>query len=234
MPSPVARLWFRDADLPASAAHERALDGVTLELSPGELVLVELDERHPSVPLLDAALGLIEPTRGSVGFNTEPWHRRTTKSAAKARSLIGSVLDRAEWLANLKVDQSILLAGEHHSDASDADLRRDATYWAEHFGLEGLPKERPYAVTRAVLRRAACVRALMGKPELLLLEQPTRDGSPQFTEQLIAATTIARRWGASVLWTTTNPAVYQEVAALADGVLRVDDTRLISPTGSTR
>ena len=204
------RLSLRDVDLRATGTHDASLENVSLDVGAGELVLVHLDKRHARVPLLDAALGLRNPDRGKVAIEGRLWSTMTVREAAQARSHIGCIFDRAEWIANLEVDKNILLAQQHHTAISDAELRQSAEVLARHFGLEELPRERPHSVPEQLLRRAACVRALLGSPRLLVLERPTRDVCLDLAEPLMVAMEPLREQGTAVLWTTTSDWVMEQ------------------------
>ena len=62
----------------------------------------------------------------------------------------------------------------------------------------------------ADLRRAACVRAFLGRPELLVLERPTAGVYPAIMPALMSAVRAARSRGAAVLWTTESWDVWND------------------------
>ena len=63
---------------------------------------------------------------------------------------------------------------------------------------------------RQDLQRAACVRAFLGKPVLLILEEPTAGVYPQIMSPLMASIRTARARGAAVLWTTADSQVWND------------------------
>ena len=52
--------------------------------------------------------------------------------------------------------------------------------------------------------KAACIRAFLGQPPLIILEQPVRGVYADFMAPLLHAVESARRHGAAVLWTVTD------------------------------
>ncbi|MFT6107362.1 MAG: phospholipid/cholesterol/gamma-HCH transport system ATP-binding protein [Planctomycetota bacterium] len=222
-----SRLRFDGACFAARETHDTALLDVQLVVEPGELVLIELDRRTPRLPLLDAALGLEEPTQGEVLIEGKSWRDHSPAEAAKARSRIGCVFDRAEWVANLELDKNILLAGQHHRRGLGETLREEATAWGVRFGLESLPEARPHDLPEHVLRRAACVRAFLGAPRLIFLENPTRGIYPNLVEPLLRAVEEARAGSAGVVWTTASRPVIDQIEPVADQVFHALDSTLV-------
>jgi phospholipid/cholesterol/gamma-HCH transport system ATP-binding protein len=58
------------------------------------------------------------------------------------------------------------------------------------------------------LRKAACIRAFLGEPAFIILEQPVRGVYADFMSPLLNAVQSARTRGAAVLWTVTDPQIW--------------------------
>jgi phospholipid/cholesterol/gamma-HCH transport system ATP-binding protein len=102
------------------------------------------------------------------------------------------------------MDENILLSQQHHSRRPLASLRDEASELARRFSLPGLPLGKPSEMRAPDLRRAACVRAFLGEPQLLILERPTTGVYPEIMNALMTSVQVARARGAAVLWTTDN------------------------------
>ena len=61
----------------------------------------------------------------------------------------------------------------------------------------------------ADLQRAACIRAFMGQPRLVILEEPTRRMGEGFLPGLTKAIDSARAGGAAVLWLTQSDTIWR-------------------------
>jgi phospholipid/cholesterol/gamma-HCH transport system ATP-binding protein len=94
---------------------------------------------------------------------------------------------------------NVLLAQLHHRGEDPGVLRERAAELACSFGLPGLPLGRPDDLSAADQARAACVRAFLGRPALLLLETPTSK-APDLADALLAALAEARDDGAAAIW----------------------------------
>lgn len=203
-------LEFDRVAVPAGHLHDVALWQASLRLERSQLALVHLEETHPRIPLADAAQGLLDPVEGSVSFLGRRWADRAPADAAAARARIGRVFEEPGWIGTLDMDENIMLAQLHHTHRGEAEIRDEASALARQFSLPGLPQGRPSGMHRADLRRAACVRAFLGRPELLLLERPTAGVYPAIMPALMSAVRAARARGAAVLWTTENWDVWND------------------------
>jgi len=106
------------------------------------------------------------------------------------------------------VDQNIMLSQRHHTLRREQDIMEEALKLARVFGLPGLPRGRPGNMRRWDLRKAACIRAFLGQPAFILLEQPVRGVYADLMAPLLNAAQSARKRGAAVLWTITDPRIW--------------------------
>jgi phospholipid/cholesterol/gamma-HCH transport system ATP-binding protein len=106
--------------------------------------------------------------------------------------------------------ENILLPQLHHTRREFAELRNEAVRLAEHFGLPGLPSGLPDDVMRTDHQRAACIRAFLGQPSLILLEEPTFGVYPEILPPLINAIRKACDRGCGVIWLTLEDQVWND------------------------
>ena len=189
---------------------------VHFDLHSGELALVRLSGLHQTAAFADTFSGLLRPTKGKVHFLGRDWQDVSADTANAMRGKIGRVFSSGNWLDGLSICDNILLPQNHHTRTPKDDLLQDAAGWAEHFGLPGLPSGYPTEYTRADRREAACVRAFLGKPSLLLLEDPTYGIYPEILAPLVNAVRGARNLGAAVFWMTLADEVWQDNSVPAD------------------
>jgi phospholipid/cholesterol/gamma-HCH transport system ATP-binding protein len=219
-------LRFHDATIAADSEHESGIRNLNASLAAGGLAVVLLEKEQVRIPLADAAEGLVMPAGGTVTFLGEDWQTMTPDHAAAQRGRIGRVFECESWLSDLDVDQDITLAEQHHTHRPIKEIEEEALNLCHIFGLTGLPHGWPSSVTWQDLQKAACVRAFLGSPVLILLENPTFGTYTDIIAPLIVATHDARRRGAAVLWTTNELQIWNHPEMLATARWRM----LGSPT----
>jgi phospholipid/cholesterol/gamma-HCH transport system ATP-binding protein len=119
------------------------------------------------------------------------------------------VFDRAPMISNLDLDENILLGRMVHDRRPSAAWRKEALEWARFFGWDELPETRPAWLNHRSIRQAQWIRALLGRPALLLLARPAEpmdDGAGRWIE----AVARQRERGAAVLWITADRSVWAD------------------------
>jgi phospholipid/cholesterol/gamma-HCH transport system ATP-binding protein len=220
-------LRFHDVTIAADSEYGSGISSLSLSLASGELAVVLLEKEQVRIPLADAAEGLVTPVQGTVTFLGEDWQTMAADRAAAQRGKIGRVFEGESWLSSLNVDQNITLAQRHHTRRPVKEIEQEATQLCRAFGLPGLPRGRPSNARWQDLQRAACARAFLGAPILILLENPTIRIYADVIAPLIDTVREARQRGAAVLWTTYELQVWSNPALRATSRWRV----LGSPMG---
>lgn len=196
-------LEIREAYFGEKIPYDCGVEDLSLSICAGEFYLIRLPLGSVISPLPDLAAGLLEPERGSVRFNGTDWNAMSADAASAARGTIGRVFERAGWVSNLDLDENITLPQRYHARRSMPDTLAEARMIADELQLGEIPPGRPARLDRAQLLRWQWVRALMGKPALLVLERPVRDLPPDAARPFFDA--VQRRveqHGLAVLWLT--------------------------------
>lgn len=215
-----------DVTVNSNRWYETGLSDVSFSLGEGELLLVLLERENDRIPLADTVAGLLAPVRGRVEFLEEDWEGMRADHADAQRGRIGRLLDEESWVAGLEVDENIMLAQRHHTERSEESILEEALQFARMFGLPGLPRGRPASMRRWDLRKAACLRAFLGRPVLIILEEPLRGVYADLMTPLMNAVQTARRRGAAVLWTVSDQRIWDHSAIQATKRARMFGSQL--------
>lgn len=213
-------LAFEGVTVGPQPGHESGLSAVSFVLRPGDLLLACGEAGQPRIPLADAAEGLLDLEAGAVRFLGEDWAGVTAERAADLRGRIGRVFEEHGWISNLDMDENITLAQRHHTARPEAEIEAEALAVARGFGLADLPRMRPAVLKRGDLRMAEWVRAFIGAPALVLLENPTRDVYGEAVGRLAQAVAAVRERGGAVMVLTEDERLRQSLGPAAS--LRFD------------
>jgi phospholipid/cholesterol/gamma-HCH transport system ATP-binding protein len=196
--------------LDAARARDDAW-GFDLAVLPGELVLIQASDPALIRAFTDLCCGLAPAREGQVRFLGRDIAELSPDDARALRARIGVVPLDGGWAPHLSVADCILLPALFHRLAPYAELRERAAELCRRFGLPGLPLERPDRLTAPDLARAACARAFLMRPLLILLESPLRgDSVPDLRLPLLDALAAAR--DAACIWLTTSLSVWSDRA----------------------
>jgi sulfonate transport system ATP-binding protein len=189
------------------------LDGVDLEVAPGEFVAVVGRSGCGKSTLLRLLAGLESPSAGSLSMR-----RDGAAAPADGRGDVRIMFQEARLLPWRKVIDNVRLG----LDAPDAAARARAAL--AQVGLADRADDWPATLSGGQRQRVALARALVHRPRLLLLDEPlgaldalTRIEMQQLIESLW------RELGFTAVLVTHDVA---EAVALADRVLLVEDGRV--------
>ncbi len=205
-------LQFSRVTLPSGVYYDTGMWDVDFSLHAGDLMLVATETNHPRLPLADAAVGILSREQGKIFFLGEDWETMRPDESIARRGMTSRLFDEGGWVTNLSVAENVMLSQRHHTRRSDTEIREEASQLARRFGLPGLPTGRPARVREHDLQRAACIRAFLGKPSMVLLERPTRGIYPHVMPALVNAIRSVRSRGGAVIWITDSVEVWNDPA----------------------
>ena len=147
----------------------RVVNGVTINVSPGEIVGLRGPNGAGKTTSFNMIVGLVRPDEGEVMFEgksigTLPMHQR-------ARKGIGYLTQEPSVFRKLTVEQNILAILETcTSDKLEQKARLKSLL--EELDLTTLAKNKAYTLSGGEKRRLEITRALVTSPRMLLLDEP--------------------------------------------------------------
>jgi putative ABC transport system ATP-binding protein len=151
----------------------RALDAVSLTVSPGEFVAVVGPSGSGKSTLLHLLAGLDTPTSGTVTVDGEPTETLSERARARLRLRhIGIVFQRFHLLPSLSARANVALPLVERG-VSRRDRRERAMALLERVGLAERASHRPGELSGGEQQRVAVARALVCDPGLVVADEPT-------------------------------------------------------------
>ncbi|MQM35827.1 MAG: hypothetical protein CRU72_15760 [Candidatus Accumulibacter phosphatis] len=123
--------------------------------------------------------------------------------------------------------ENLLLPLRHQTVLAEEIIRQRASELALSFGLPGIPTLLPHQCSESDLERAACVRAFLGRPKLVVLEQPIEATESRTFAPLINAVQQVRRRRGAIIWFTHQRSLLEEPGISADRRYRIAGSRLL-------
>jgi ABC-type lipoprotein export system ATPase subunit len=202
----------------------KALDGVTLSFEAGEFVSVVGRSGSGKTTLLDVAGLLLRPTAGRVVIGGEDAGRLSDSRRAEMRGRrIGFVFQEYNLLPALDLLENVTLPLRYSQGGADG--RRRALELVEAVGLGDRRHHRPGQLSGGQQQRAAIARALVNRPDVVLLDEPTGAvDSDTAGELMTLLEALNRDSGVTVILVTHDA----ELAARTQRLIRLKDGRVLS------
>ena len=151
----------------------RAVDGITVNIAPGEFVALVGRSGSGKTTLLNLLAGLDRPSEGKVWFEGRELSSLPEKDlVALRRERIGFVFQSFGLIPLLSAFENVELP-LHIGGVSWRERRRRANESLELVGLLGRSGHRPYELSGGEQQRVAIARALVAGPSVVFADEPT-------------------------------------------------------------
>jgi putative ABC transport system ATP-binding protein len=201
----------------------KALKGIDLEVEQGDIELLMGPSGSGKTTLLSILGGILTPTDGQVYLLNEEITRLSKSKLARFRlENIGFIFQGFNLFPALTAAENVEVALGLKGIKGGAG-RRQAIALLEQVGLGDKATNLPRDLSGGQKQRIAIARALAGRPQLVLADEPTAaldSNSGRAVIQLLR--NLAKEEGATVLMVTHDPRIMD----IADQVVYVQDGEL--------
>jgi putative ABC transport system ATP-binding protein len=180
-----------------------ALDGINLSVSKGEFVSVMGPSGCGKSTLLNLAGLLDAPTRGTVALGGRRLATYRDREVAELRNRkIGFVFQTFHLVPDLTVQDNVEIPLLYRR-LSGRERRKMANAAIDRVGLSSRRHHFPSQLSGGQQQRVAIARAIVGRPEILLADEPTGNLDSQMGDEIMAILEeLNRSEGATVVMVT--------------------------------
>jgi len=169
-----------------------ALDGVDLDVAPGEFVMIIGQSGAGKTTFLRCLNRLVEPTGGEVRLNGSAVTGASPETLREVRRQIGMIFQQFNLVKRASVLENVLTGRLGYAPAFPSLLGRfprkdrDLAMGCLHqVGLEELAERRADTLSGGEQQRVAIARALAQEPKVILADEPTASLDPKLTESIM-------------------------------------------------
>lgn len=205
-----------------------ALSNITMSIASGEFVSIMGPSGSGKSTLLNI-LGLLDiPSHGTVSLHGENIETFKDKDLAQIRNQeIGFVFQSFHLVNDLRVADNVEIPLLYRKGLSGSERRKMALEALEMVGLSSRTKHFPGQLSGGQQQRVAIARAIVGKPRLLLADEPTGNLDSKMGDEIMNILhTLNKDYGATIAMVTHD----ERLAAATDRTIRVFDGSIVANT----
>lgn len=201
-----------------------ALSDINLDICQGEFLSIAGPSGCGKSTLL-SILGLLDaPTSGSYCINgTESAQLDLEQRAAFRAQSVGFIFQAFNLIANLTVYENVELPLTYRSDIDSKQSKQWVTEVLEKVGMDHRKRHFPGQLSGGQQQRVAIARALVGKPSLLLADEPTGNLDSKNGEAVMELLSDIHQQGTTICMVTHDP----RYSDMADRNVKLFDGRLV-------
>ncbi|HEY2796968.1 MAG TPA: ABC transporter ATP-binding protein [Thermoanaerobaculia bacterium] len=205
-------------DLSKSFGGRKALDGVTLDLAPGETLGLLGPNGAGKTTLVRSVAGRVVPDGGSLSI------LGLSPAEDAARAVRGWVPQEIALYPLLSAKENLWTFGRYQGlagEALEAGIRKSLDW----IGLSDRAEDKTDKLSGGMKRRLNIAAGTIHAPRVLLLDEPTVGVDPQSRERIYAMIGELKGGGVSLLYTTHY---MEEAERLCDRIAIIDNGRIIA------
>jgi branched-chain amino acid transport system ATP-binding protein len=188
-----------------------AVRDVSIEVREGEIVTIVGPNGAGKTTLLRTLSGLHRASSGTVSYRDKPI--TTLEPHRIVRTGLTQVLQGRQVFDEMTVLQNLKMGAYHRSDRSPQTLARDLDEVYGYFPrLQERAQQKGGTLSGGEQVMLAIGRALMSKPDLLLLDEPSFGLAPKMVDTVLDALLALNRAGRTIMLVEQNAELAFEVA----------------------
>ncbi|MGN0512986.1 MAG: ABC transporter ATP-binding protein [Lachnospiraceae bacterium] len=206
----------------------KALDGVDISVEQGEFVAIVGTSGSGKSTLLNMLGGLDRPTLGVVLVDGKRiFDLKDEELTIFRRRKIGFVFQSYNLVPVLNVYENIVLPIQLDGGVVDEDFVRQVI---EILGLSEKVNSLPNQLSGGQQQRVAIARALATKPSIILADEPTGNLDSKTSQDVLGLLKVTgQKFKQTIVMITHN----EEIAQMADRIIRIEDGLVLSKGGQT-
>jgi polar amino acid transport system ATP-binding protein len=199
------------------------LDGVDLEVFPGQIVAVIGSSGSGKSTVL-RCVNLLEEIQDGQVFLEGVEISEPDVNQDKVREQIGLVFQSFNLFSHLSILENITLALIHVKNVAKEEAKQKALAWLERIGLADKADSYPDKLSGGQQQRTAIVRAVAMEPKVLLLDEVTSALDPELVGEVLSLIKDLKASGTTILMATHELSFAREVA---DWVIFLENGKIL-------
>ncbi len=212
-------------------AGKEVLSDVSFTLYPGSFYFLTGASGAGKTSLLRLLYLAQRPSRGMISMFGTDVITLPRRELPSFRRRIGTVFQDFRLVPHLSAFDNVALP-LRVSGVRESELKKPVSDMLEWVGLGDRSEARPATLSGGEQQRVAIARAVIGRPDMLVADEPTGNVDPDMALKLLRLFEALNRLGTTVVVATHDLHLLRKVPESL--IMRLDKGRLSDPTGALR
>jgi phospholipid/cholesterol/gamma-HCH transport system ATP-binding protein len=168
-------------DLRKRFGHQQVLDGVTLDFPAGQITTIVGPSGSGKTVLLKHLNLLLRPDSGTIVIDGVDVTKLGGRGLDAVREKFGMLFQAGALFDSMSVFDNVAFPLVEKTRLSPKEISEQVHETLEAVGLEGMESKFPSQMSGGMQKRAALARALVRRPKILMLDEPTTGLDPTRT-----------------------------------------------------
>src|SRR6202451_2035 len=168
-------------DLHKRFGHQQVLDGVTLDFPAGQITTIVGPSGSGKTVRLKHLTLLMRPDSGTIVIDGVDVTKVGGRALDAVREKFGMLFQAGALFDSMSVFDNVPFPLVEETRLSEKEISEQVHETLEAVGLEGMESKFPSQMSGGMQKRAALARALVRRPKILMLDEPTTGLDPTRT-----------------------------------------------------
>jgi putative ABC transport system ATP-binding protein len=222
---PVIEIQNLDHDFGHGALRKQVLFDISLDINPGEIIIMTGPSGSGKTTLLTLAGGLRSAQSGSLKILGQELCGASAAQLTQARRRHGYIFQAHNLHSSLTAIQNVRMGLELHPNLTVEEMLGRSQAMLEQVGLGDRLHYYPDNLSGGQKQRVAIARALVSTPKIVLADEPTAALDKKSGRDVVELMqTLANEQGCTILMVTHD----NRILDIADRIVYMEDGRLVN------
>ncbi len=207
------------------------LSNISFTLFPGSFYFLTGASGAGKTSLLKLLYLAQRPSRGAIRMFGQDIVTMPRGDLPNFRRKLGVVFQDFRLVSHLSAFDNVALP-LRVSGMAESDITKPVNDMLDWVGLEHRREAQPATLSGGEQQRVAIARAVIGRPDMLIADEPTGNVDPEMAQKLLRLFESLNRLGTTVIVATHDVHLLQKVPESL--IMRLDKGKLSDPTGALR
>ena len=168
-------------DLHKRFGHQQVLDGLTLDFPAGKITTIVGPSGSGKTVLLKHLNLLMRPDSGTITIDKVEVTALGGRGLDAVREKFGMLFQAGALFDSMSIFDNVAFPLVEKTRLSESEIEQRVHETLRAVGLEGMERKFPSEMSGGMQKRAALARALVRRPKILMLDEPTTGLNPSRT-----------------------------------------------------